>query len=55
MQIGERIEYRTGWADSGIGIVVAYNEETETVVVKDEDDGSIWRGPADLTTSLDNH
>lgn len=40
MRVGQRIEYRTGLADFGIGVVKAYDDEAELVTVIDEDDGS---------------
>ena len=52
MKLEERIEYQTGTAEFGIGKVTAYNAETEIVTVIDEDDGSTWRGPADLTAPI---
>ncbi len=54
MHIGQRVEYATGIAESGISTVCRVNEETDLVTVKDEDDGSTWRGPADLVTPLDD-
>lgn len=48
---GQRVEYQTGWADFGIGIIVAIDAEREIVTVIDEDDGSKWRGPLDRVSS----
>ena len=52
MKIGQRIEYETGLGESGTGTVTAYNAETEIVQVKDDEDDSMWRGPVDRTTIL---
>lgn len=49
MKVGNPIEYQVGIASWGIGHVVAYDENTEIVTVKDEDDGTAWRGLADQT------
>lgn len=52
LKIDDRVEYQTGIAEFGIGRVAAYDHETEIVTVTDEDDGSTWRGPADLATPI---
>jgi hypothetical protein len=52
LEIGQRIEFATGRCDSGIGLVTAYDPETEMVTVKDEDDGSEWTGLEDYTTVM---
>lgn len=49
MKVGDRVEYQTGVGSSGIGRVIAYDPETEVVTVKDEDDGTTWRGLEDYT------
>lgn len=51
--IGKRVEYQTGLAAYGIGIVTDINEETGIVVVKDDEDGSVWKGPAGLVEIWD--
>lgn len=50
MKLGTHVEYETGIAEYGIGFVSHFDEQTEMVTVTDEDDGSIWRGSADLVT-----
>lgn len=50
MEVGDRVEYQTGIAEFGVGDVTAYDPQTEIVKVADVEDGSIWNGPADLTT-----
>ena len=50
MEIGNRVEYQTGWGEYSIGVVSAYDEKTEILTVKNEDDGSTWSGPADYAT-----
>lgn len=50
MRIGSRVEYQTGHIESGFGRVTAIDEKTEWVTVQDEEDGSVWCGPADLAT-----
>lgn len=50
MQIPSRIAYQTGIVEFGIGEAIAYDAATEIVTVIDEDDGTIWRGPVDLTS-----
>lgn len=50
MQEGALVEYQTGIAEFGIGKVASYDPATEIVTVLDIDDGSTWRGPADLAT-----
>lgn len=52
MNIKSQVAYQTGIAEFGIGEVIAYNQDTEIVTVVDEDDGSTWRGPVDLTTPI---
>lgn len=46
--IGQRVEYQTDWGSYGIGVVTQVNENTGTVRVKDDEDGSLWEGPADM-------
>lgn len=48
MELGTRVEYKTGIAEYGIGVVSHFDELTEIVTVTNEDDGSTWCGPADL-------
>lgn len=50
MEPGTHVEYQTGIAEYGIGIVTNFDEETEMVTVTDDDDGTVWCGPADLAT-----
>ena len=52
MQIGTHVEYQTDPAQWGHGHVTDFNEMTEIVTVKDEEDGSIWLGPVDFTTVI---
>jgi hypothetical protein len=47
MNIGDLVEYQVDLCSWGIGRVVAYDEETEVVTVRDEDDGTTWHGLAD--------
>lgn len=54
MKIGQRIEFATGRAESGIGTVTAYNAETEIVHVRDDEDGSTWSGSVDHTTTFED-
>lgn len=44
---GLRVEYPIDEVNSGIGIVTRFDEETDTAVVQDEDDGCFFKGPAD--------
>lgn len=53
MNVGDVIECQVDVASWGIGRVIAYDDETELVTVQDEDDGTNWRGPADLTVLAD--
>jgi hypothetical protein len=50
MQTGDEVEYQTGWAEFGAGVVVAYDPATEMLTVKDDDDSELWTGPQDKTT-----
>lgn len=50
MQTGDQVEYQTGWAEFGSGVVVAYDPATEMVTVQDEQDSTLWTGPEDRTT-----
>jgi len=50
MQNGDQVEYQTGWAAFGSGVVVAYDPGTEMVTVQDDDDSALWTGPEDKTT-----
>ena len=52
MRIGTHVEYQTDPAQWGHGHVTEFNEMTEIVTVIDDDDGSMWRGPVDLTTVI---
>lgn len=54
MKIGGLVEYQVDFASWGIGRVVAYDDDTEIVTVKDEDDGTTWRGLADHTEPADD-
>ena len=47
MQTGIRVEYQTGYAESAYGVVLAYDEETDVLTVRDEDDGTVWAGPSE--------
>jgi hypothetical protein len=51
MKNGERVSYQTSPGEYGIGIVTEIDVETEEVVVVDEDDGTVWRGPVDKTVT----
>lgn len=53
MMVDQRIPYATGVADWGVGIVIEYDDDTEIVKVQDEEDRTLWRGPSDMTESLD--
>lgn len=53
MRIGTHVEYETGIAESSLGSVSDYNDETEIVTVKDDDDGSTWSGPVDRCNPLE--
>lgn len=53
MNIGTKVEFQIGRGSYGIGTVVAFNDQTEIVTVKDSDDGSDWIGPADYATTLE--
>lgn len=50
IQNGDHVEYQTGWAEFGSGVVVAYDPATEMVTVRDDDDSALWTGPEDKTT-----
>ncbi|MEW4339716.1 hypothetical protein [Chromobacterium vaccinii] len=52
MKPGLAVEFLYGSGDTALGTVVSYNEETEEVVVRDEE-GEIWQGIADWLTVLD--
>ncbi|MBK4736124.1 hypothetical protein [Noviherbaspirillum pedocola] len=43
----ERVAYEVGHAQYGYGRVLSRDEHTDMLTVLDEEDGSIWRGPAD--------
>ena len=47
---GNRIEYQRGWGDYGYGRITNYDQTRESVTLIDEDDGTEWSGPADLTS-----
>jgi len=47
MRTGIRVEYQTGYAESAYGVVLVYDEETDIVTVRDEDDYTVWSGPSD--------
>lgn len=53
MKVGNLVQYQVDVASWGIGHVVAYDEDTEIVTVKDEDDGTVWRGLADYTAQVE--
>lgn len=53
MKPGDLIEYQTDVSSWGTGRVVAFDEETEMVTVRDEYDNSTWTGPADRTEPSD--
>lgn len=45
--LDQRVEYQVGRGESGIGHVIAIDEDSEQITVRDEDDGSIWTGSMD--------
>lgn len=47
-----RVQYQTGLADWGEGVVTQHDPETGMVTVMDTDDGSFWRGPEDCVEIL---
>lgn len=42
-----RVQYQTGTAAWGAGVVTQHDLDTGMVTVLDTDDGSFWRGPED--------
>lgn len=50
MEHGIHVEYETGHGQSSYGCVQSFNEETEILTVRDDVDGTIWRGPAERAT-----
>lgn len=52
--IGRRVKYQTGFGNSAIGEVIKHFDLTGVFVVRDEKDGSIWRGWEDQLIFLDN-
>lgn len=53
MKLYDIIEFDYGHACSSEGIVVAIDEQTEVIQVKDLTDGSVWRGPIDRARVLE--
>jgi hypothetical protein len=53
MRIRTLVQYETGIAESGVGRVVDFDEETEIVTVQDVDDNSTWRGSVDHATIIE--
>lgn len=45
-KLGQKVEFRYGSGDSALGTIISYNEETEKVIVEDEE-GEHWKGLAD--------
>lgn len=54
MNIGQVVEYATGFVDGGIGTVVHVDELTDTLTVIDLEDGTRWRGSADHAFLMSN-
>jgi hypothetical protein len=50
MKPNDLVEFQTAAGSFGTGRVVEYDEETEVVTVRDVDDGSLWRGPEEMTS-----
>lgn len=50
MDVGIHVEYETGHGQYSFGYVQAFNEETEILTVRDDVDGTSWRGPAERAT-----
>lgn len=49
----KRVEFQTDVSSYGIGLVIAHVLATDELTVIDEDDGSIWKGNAELVEVLD--
>lgn len=45
-QPGQKVEFRYGSGDTACGTIISYNDETEEVIVEDEE-GERWKGWAD--------
>lgn len=43
---GQKVEFRYGSGDTTVGTIISYDQETEEVVVEDEE-GEHWKGWAD--------
>lgn len=52
MQPGQTVEYQTGFADYAIGTVDTFDPQTETLVVRNAVDQTLWRGPVDLASPI---
>lgn len=53
MRVKQRVEYLVGHGESGIGVIVAVDDEKERITVVDEIDGSKWVGLMDHATLCD--
>lgn len=47
MEVGQIVEFETDHGSAGEGVITAIDHETETLTVKDLQDGSIWTGTMD--------
>lgn len=47
MKLNQRVEYQVGLGASGFGLVIEVDADAEKIAVRDEDDGSIWKGVMD--------
>lgn len=52
MQVGQRVEYQTGYGCYGTGRIVAIDEAKEVLIVADDEDHSLWRGLMDFANPL---
>jgi hypothetical protein len=53
MRVKQRVEYLVGRGESGIGVIVAVDDENERITVIDEIDGSKWTGLMDHANLCD--
>lgn len=54
MRIGQFVTYQTGHGCYGLGKIESVNEEFETLVVIDREDGSRWKGSMDHAEICDS-
>lgn len=53
MKKTQRVEYQISPGFYGFGTIVSVDEETEQLTIRDDEDGSLWKGLLDHAKAID--